>query len=264
MSEIQQSELIEGYGGIFDIQAEMGFTKHMGSLGATIKLLELCHINKHSYVLDVGCGVGATPCFIAKRYGCNVVAVDISEKMVARSKERAKRKRVEHLIEFRIADAQELPFRDNTFNIVITESVTAFPEDRQKAVDEYARVTKPGGYIGLSETTLKKAAPKELTDYMFRTSGMKGELLTFEYWKGLLENAGLEVIIANAYEISALKGAIGTFRRYGFRHMLKLMYKLISLYRGNPSYREFVKEAKNAPKNMAEYFGYGLYVGKKT
>ena len=41
----------------------------------------MCHISSNSYVLDVGCGVGATPCYIAHKVGCRVVGVDILEKM---------------------------------------------------------------------------------------------------------------------------------------------------------------------------------------
>jgi arsenite methyltransferase len=81
--------------GFFDFAAYAGFTKHLGSHGATEELIELCHIGEGKYVLDVGCGAGVTPCFIAKRYGCRVVGVDISAGMVERSKERAKRERVE-------------------------------------------------------------------------------------------------------------------------------------------------------------------------
>ena len=130
----------------FDFAAEVGLTKHIGGLEATEALIELCHIGKGSYVLDVGCGVGATPCYLAKRYDCRVVGVDISARMVERSRERAEREKVADVVEFRVADAQDLPFDDDLFDAVITESVTAFPEDKQKAVDEYARVTKPGGF----------------------------------------------------------------------------------------------------------------------
>jgi ubiquinone/menaquinone biosynthesis C-methylase UbiE len=137
----------------FDFAAKVDITKHIGSLEATQALIELCHIGEGKYVLDVGCGVGVTPCSIARRYGCRVVGVDILEGMIERSKERAKREGVMDRVEFRVADAQDLPFEDDLFDAVITESVTAFPEDKQKAVNEYVRVAKPGGYVGLSEST---------------------------------------------------------------------------------------------------------------
>jgi len=51
----------------FDFAAEVGFTKHLGGVEATEKLVELCHIKAGSYVLDVGCGAGATPAYLAKK-----------------------------------------------------------------------------------------------------------------------------------------------------------------------------------------------------
>jgi len=101
-----------------------------------------------------------------------VVGVDISEEMIARSNERAKRKGVEGRIEFQVADAQNLPFQDALFDVVISESATAFLEDKQSAINQYVRVTKPGGYIGLNETTwIKGMPPTEIVEYLFRTAG---------------------------------------------------------------------------------------------
>jgi arsenite methyltransferase len=67
--------------GFFDFAAEAGLTKHIGGMEATESLIELCHIAKGSFVLDVGSGVGVTPCFIAKKYGYRVVGVDILQRM---------------------------------------------------------------------------------------------------------------------------------------------------------------------------------------
>ena len=53
----------------FDFAAEVGLTKHVGGLESTEALLELCHISSDKIVLDVGCGAGVTPVFIAKKYG---------------------------------------------------------------------------------------------------------------------------------------------------------------------------------------------------
>ena len=60
----------------FDFAAEVGLTKHIGGVEATEALVELCHIAEGSYVLDVGCGAGVTPCFMARKYGCRVVGVE--------------------------------------------------------------------------------------------------------------------------------------------------------------------------------------------
>jgi SAM-dependent methyltransferase len=99
----------------FDFAAEVGLTKHLGGLEASEELVKLCRIDSSSYVLDVGCGAGATPCFLAKEVGCRVVGVDILARMVERSRERARREGVTDLVEFRVADAQDLPFEDDLY-----------------------------------------------------------------------------------------------------------------------------------------------------
>ena len=68
----------------FEFQSLWGFSKHGGGLKATEELIKLCKINRDKYVLDVGCGVGATSCFLWKKHECKVVGIDISEKMVER------------------------------------------------------------------------------------------------------------------------------------------------------------------------------------
>ena len=114
----------------FDFAADVGLAKHFGNLAATDKMVKLCQIDSKSYVLYVGCGVGVTPCYLAKKYGCRVVGVDVLKKMVERSKERGIKMNVSDRVEFRVADAQHLPFEDGTFDAVITESATSFPEDK--------------------------------------------------------------------------------------------------------------------------------------
>jgi len=68
----------------FDFAAYVGLTKHIGGVEATEAIIELCHIGEGKQVLDVGCGAGVTPCFLARKYGCRVVGVDILDAMVER------------------------------------------------------------------------------------------------------------------------------------------------------------------------------------
>jgi len=50
---------------MFALEAEVGLTKHIGGFGATAELIELCHLDKAEYVVDVGCGAGVTSCYLA-------------------------------------------------------------------------------------------------------------------------------------------------------------------------------------------------------
>ena len=251
----------------FDFAAEAGLTKHFGGLEGTEELASLCHIGQDSQVLDVGCGVGVTPCFLAKRYDCRVVGVDIRARMVERSEERARRERVADRAEFRVADAQDLPFEDNSFDAVITESVTSFPEDKQRAVDEYVRVTRPGGYVGLAESTwLKVPPPPELVAWASQDVGASVQPLMADEWLGLLKNAGLQDIAVRIHPVDAKKEAGLLLRRYGYGGMIASALRGLAMYLRNPAYRAFVKGVREGgivPKNLDEYFGYGMYVGRK-
>jgi ubiquinone/menaquinone biosynthesis C-methylase UbiE len=254
--------------GFFDFAAEVGLTKHLGGLEATENLLELCHIGNDSYILDVGCGVGVTACYIARQVGCRVMGVDIMPRMVERSRQRAKREKLEKVVEFREADAQDLPFEEALFDAVITESVTAFPEDKQKTVNEYVRVTKPGGYVGLNETCwLKYPPPSEVVAWAAQDVGASVKPLTPETWTDLLVTAGLKNITAKTYAINTQTEAKGILQRYGLGESLKIMSRMLKLYLMSPAYRKFTRSVRQdgvIPHNLAEYFGYGLFVGQKT
>lgn len=251
----------------FDFAAEVGLTKHFGGIEGTEELAGLCHIGAGARVLDVGCGAGVTPCFLTQRYGCRVVGVDIRARMVERSEERARREGVADRVEFRVADAQDLPFEDDLFDAVITESVTCFPEDKQRAVNEYVRVTRPGGYVGLAEATwLEVPPPPELVAWVSQDVGASVQPLTADEWLGLLQNAGLQDITMQICPVDTKKEAGLLLRRYGYGGMIGSTLRALVMYIRNPAYRAFIKRVRKGgvvPENLAEYFGYGLYVGRK-
>ena len=64
-----------------DMQAYVGITKHNGGREATDELLTLCHVENAREVPNVGCGIGISSAYIARKHGCRVVGTDISEKM---------------------------------------------------------------------------------------------------------------------------------------------------------------------------------------
>jgi ubiquinone/menaquinone biosynthesis C-methylase UbiE len=87
--------------------------------------------------LDVGCGAGALSQRVRSELGAEVVAVDSSERMVDLTRELG--------IDARIADVQELPFEDGSFDCVAAGWVLYHVADRERAISECARVLRPGG-----------------------------------------------------------------------------------------------------------------------
>lgn len=172
--------------------------------------------------------------------------------------------KAEDRVEFRVADAQDLPFEDGIFDAVISESMTAFPEDKQKAVSEYARVTKPGGYVGLNEVTWIKPPPPEMVEYLSRV--MKGEFLTSDGWKELLEGSGLTNIVVRTHKTNALSQWANEMKSLDFRDFAKAWYKFFSLCIKSRAVRKYVRELWPPPKGIFcifKYFGYGMYIGRK-
>ena len=245
----------------FSMQAEMGLTKHMGGKTSTKELIDLCHITENSLVLDVGCGTGKTSCFLAKEVGCKITAVDLYQGMIDKALKRAKRKKVSDKIEFRQADAVNLPFKNNFFDIIISESVTAFVSDKQKALNEYFRVLKPNGFVGLNELTWQGNPPQKVIDFMHKTMG--GEFFSVEEWKKFLVNANFKEIQVKFFEPNAFRQFKDEISWFELRDFVNPWHKVIMLFIKDKEYRDYFKSMLRPPRNISKYMAHGIYVGQK-
>jgi len=246
----------------FELQAYIGTTKHMGGLETTKELIELCHINEETYVLDVGCGVGATACYLAKKYGCCVVGIDFHESMIARSNERAQKEGVVDRVKFRVADAQDLPFEDTLFDVVIGESVLTFIKDKQRVVGECARVTRPGGCVGLNEELWLKIPPAQMVERVRHIWDIKPDIPTLEGWMELLESVGLRDIVVQTHKFDARRESTQV-QRYRFQDMWRMFYQTLFLYIRNPAFRKYLSERPHLPKGLFKYLGYAIFIGRR-
>jgi SAM-dependent methyltransferase len=197
-----------------------------------------------------------------------VAGIDLSERMIYWSRRRAKREGIEDKVEFRVADAQDIPFDDATFDVVMCESVTAFVPDKQKALSEYRRVTKPGGYVGLNEATwMQTPPPADLVIFLEHTMA-KAQFRTPAGWQELLAGAGLADIVVRAYKVNALNQWVDEMRGLGPRDLLDMLraWRDFFFMLRSPAFRKYAKEITPSPriiKNLFAYLGYGIYVGRK-
>ncbi len=90
-------------------------------------------------VLEVGCGWGELAAWIGRETGARVTAVDLSPRMVALA--------VEAGVAAEVADVQELPFEDGSFDVAVAAWMLYHVPDRDRAVSELARVLRPGGRL---------------------------------------------------------------------------------------------------------------------
>lgn len=249
----------------FNVQAAWGMTKHVGGSRATERLVEICQVGHESRVLVVGCGVGTTACHLAQKYGCAVTGIDLSADMVKRATQRAERKALNKLTSFQVADAQDLPFANATFDAVLCESVNAFIPDKEKALREYVRVSRPGGYTGFNEVTWLKPPPADLERYLTRIMG--AEFLTADGWKRLFEIPELEETQAEVFKTGMLRQWTEEIKQFEAMDFLRAWSVFFSMLFTNKATRKFTVEAFSFPQSifrLFEYFGYGIYTGRKA
>ena len=90
-------------------------------------------------VLEVGCGWGELAAWIGRETGARVTAVDLSPRMVELAKEAG--------VAAQVADVQQLPFEDGSFDVAVAAWMLYHVPDRDRAVAELARVLRPGGRL---------------------------------------------------------------------------------------------------------------------
>jgi len=247
---------------IFDFMANhVGLTViHPGGFEATHKLLKSSHMDQGSKVLDIGCGKGTTSVLLAQKYGCNVVGLDQSEDLLHQATALAKRKGLENKVSFRVGDALNLPFADGEFDRAFGQAVLILVGDKKKAIQEALRVTKPGGYIGWLELSWRKPVTKEFLDGVSNVICaycMLG-VETFENWKKLFDEAGVKELQTLAYS-QEFKGMRGMLADEGLVNAARIMFRYLT----NRRVRKRMKIMDKFFKEYDDYFGYGIYVGKK-
>jgi ubiquinone/menaquinone biosynthesis C-methylase UbiE len=115
-------------------------------------------IGPDSIVLDLGCGNGNTPVWLAKQRGCYVTGVDLSSVRVRNAREMASKisPDVASRVAFEKASATNLPFADGLFTHVWSQATIYHVPDKHKALSEVFRVLRDGGTFIFDDLTKPK------------------------------------------------------------------------------------------------------------
>lgn len=154
-------------------------------------------------VIDVGCGTGILSLIALEKGAAKMVCVDISTEMLEKCKAKiTKEKSRGVLIEFHEADAEKLPFNENSYDVVLSNMVLGIVPNQLKTITELTRVLRSGGIIALS--THGPTHYMEAIEYSVKSMTMRYFLgHRFEFWprhenqvKRFFVKAGLESIYA--------------------------------------------------------------------
>jgi len=150
--------------GYYDFMGYMGVPFfNIGGAASMDRLAELCRVDEDTVVLDVGCGTGGNSCYLAEKYGCRVVGIDIAEQMIRYAQKRAEDLRLTDRVSFQVGDAYGLEFPEGGFDAVLTVFTSQFLEP-SRAFPEFHRVLRQGGYLGINEMYRADHVPLEAVE----------------------------------------------------------------------------------------------------
>src|SRR3954470_23576559 len=127
------------------------------------RLVEVCGIGPGMRVLDIACGTGNAS-IPAALTGAEVTASDLTPELLDAGRPRAEAAGAE--LEWAVADAEHLPFADQSFDVVMSSIGAMFAPHHQEVADEMVRVCRPGGTIGMLCWT-----PEGMIGALFRAMG---------------------------------------------------------------------------------------------
>ncbi|MGA7801097.1 MAG: methyltransferase domain-containing protein [Gammaproteobacteria bacterium] len=106
---------------------------------------KLTGLGKDTRVLDLGAGYGGAARYLADRYGCQVVALNLSEVENERDRQMNREQGLDGLIEVVDGSFDALPYPDNSFDVIWSQDAILHSDKRSRVMEEAARVLKPGG-----------------------------------------------------------------------------------------------------------------------
>ena len=148
-------------------------------------------IKRGDHVLDLGSGAG-NDCFVARAIvgeSGKVTGLDMTEPMIRKARENCSKLNYKN-VEFVLGDIEKMPFKDNLFDVVISNCVLNLVPDKTKAFSEIFRVLKTGGHFSVSDVVIKGVLSEKMKkDAEMYAGCVSGASEMTEYLK-IIENSG--------------------------------------------------------------------------
>lgn len=125
------------------------------------ELLSWAGISQVENILDVGCGIGGSSLYLAQKYNATATGITLSPVQASRATERSKEAGAIEKTRFLVADALNMPFADNSFDLVWSLESGEHLPDKVKFLQECYRVLKPGGTFIMATWCHRSTTPPE-------------------------------------------------------------------------------------------------------
>ena len=250
---------------------------NIGGVSSMDRLAELLRIGEDTRILEVGCGTGGNACYLANKYGCRVTGIDIAEHMVRQAQIRAEELGLTDRVAFKVGDAYDLDFPDNSFDIVFTIFVSQFL-DPSVAFKEFGRVLDRGGRLGINEMYKEDEIPPEARDRVEEGERVFREITELPFnvrsnmeWRIHFEEAGFkDIAVEKNTNIVRRGNALEMADEFGgWWKITKTIWEMLMLAMRSKRIRQrmgLISKGKRILLNdrvASRYIGYILCVGNK-
>jgi SAM-dependent methyltransferase len=208
-------------------------------------------------ILDAGCGSGQSDIFIANKYGCRIVGVDIETETLLKAQAEAVSNGLGDRVVFRPANANDLPFQNQTFDGAIFQAALIFTNKTEALQSVYQKI-RSGGFLGVIELAWKKPPTENIVTKVRETlcaAAINTE--THSDWIRLFRKCGFEVIHSELLDHKF--NFNGIFENEGLLSSLRIALKCIY----DESVKKKMGQITNLFKETGEYLGYGIYAARK-
>ncbi len=129
------------------------------------KMVEkLPQLTPESKVIDIGAGYGGSARYMAKTFGCQVECLNISEKENEKNIQKNKEQGLDHLINVYQGNFEEIPYKDETFDVVWCQDSILHSGNKKAVFQEVARVLKKGGHFIFTDPMQIDNCPEGVID----------------------------------------------------------------------------------------------------
>ena len=166
---------------------------HIGGRTATETFLDQLDLAADDDVLDVGCGLGGASRFAAKRYGCRVTGIDLTDDYVRTGEVLCEWVGLDDLISLERGDATATPYTDGAFDKSYMMHVGMNIADKRSLAMEMYRILQPGGRLGVYDVmrvgngSLRFPVP-------WATTPAESQVSTPEVYRDVLEAVGFHIV----------------------------------------------------------------------
>lgn len=190
---------------------------HIRGHAATAELAGRGRLASGLRVLDVGCGIGGSARYLAGEHGCRVVGVDLTAEYIEAATALAGLVELTHAVEFRQANAMDLPLPDASFDVVWTEHAQMNIADKQRFYAALARVLVAEGRLFFHDVFQGPGGPPYYPVPWAEDAAISF-LATPEAVRGLLTELGFAIVAwedTSARSITWFAGVADRLRQAG-------------------------------------------------